>query len=76
MQIVSNLHEMCNHVFWEKIRKKNIITLSSAELAQRMAKVNEFNISQCKLQHFLINFHVCHSLYSYTSNCAPSEDSD
>ena len=37
MQIVSfgdNLQEMSNPVFWEK-KKKNIINLSSAELAQR-----------------------------------------
>ena len=40
MQIVStgdNLHEMSNPVFLEK--KKNIINLSSAELAKRVVKV-------------------------------------
>ena len=39
MQIVSNgdnLHEMSNPVFWEN--KKNIINLSSAELAQKSVK--------------------------------------
>ena len=40
MQIVSgdNLHEMSDPVFWKKIRK-NIINLSSAELAQRVLNV-------------------------------------
>ena len=43
MQIVSigdNLHEISNPVFWEN--KKNIINLSSAELAQKVVKVNPF----------------------------------
>ena len=43
MQIVSNgdnLHEMPNPVFWEKIRK-NIISLSSTELAQTVVKVKK-----------------------------------
>ena len=42
MQIVSNgdnLHEMPNPVFWEKI-KKNITSLSPAELANRLVKAN------------------------------------
>ena len=41
MQIVSkveNLYEMSNPVFWEK-DKKNIISLSSAELSKRVVKV-------------------------------------
>ena len=40
MQFISfedSLHEMSNSVFWEN--KKNIINLSFAELAQRVAKV-------------------------------------
>ena len=40
MQIVSkgdNLHEMSNPVFCEKL--ENVITLSSAKLAQRVVKV-------------------------------------
>ena len=40
MQVVSNgnnLHAMLNPVFWEK--KKNIISVLSAELAQRMVKI-------------------------------------
>ena len=40
MQIVSigdNLHEKSKHIFLEN--KKDVINLSSAELAQRMARV-------------------------------------
>ena len=42
MQIVSNgdnLHEMSNPVSWEN-NKKKIINISSADLAQRVLKVN------------------------------------
>ena len=44
MQIASNgnnLCEMSNPVFWEN--KKNIISLSSAESAQRVVKDEHFN---------------------------------
>ena len=38
-----NLHEMSNPVFWKNNNnKKNIITLSSAELAESVVKVNSF----------------------------------
>ena len=49
MQIVSigdNLHEMSVSVFWGK-NKKNVISLSSAELAKRVVK--RLNVLQgCK----------------------------
>ena len=44
MQIVStgdNLHEISKPIFSKK-NKKNIVKLSSAELAQRVVKVNYF----------------------------------
>ena len=47
MQTVSNgdsLHEISNSVFWEN--KKNIISLSSAELVQRVVEVIELQLSQ------------------------------
>ena len=43
IQIVSigdNLYEMTNLVSWEKKNKKNVTNLSSAKLAQRVAKAN------------------------------------
>ena len=40
MQIVS--HEMSNPTFWEK-QEKNIISLSSAEFTQRVAKANDIS---------------------------------
>ena len=43
MQIVpfgDNLHEISNPVFWEN--KKNTVNLSSAEIAKRVVKVNEW----------------------------------
>ena len=43
MQIVSieeHLHELSKPVSWEN--KKNIINISSAELAQRVVKVKQF----------------------------------
>ena len=40
MQIRDNLHEMSEPVFWKKKKnKKNIISLLSAEIAQRVVKV-------------------------------------
>ena len=39
MQIRDNLHEMSEAVFWKKKNKKNIISLLSAEIAQRVVKV-------------------------------------
>ena len=42
MQIVSlrdNLHEMSKPIFWEN--KKNIMSLLSAELDQRVVKLND-----------------------------------
>ena len=49
MQIVSsgdNLHEMSEPIFWEKKIRKNIINLSSAELAQCVVKVKSLFIYQ------------------------------
>ena len=57
MQIVSNgdnLHEMSIPVFLEK-KKKNIINLSSAELAPRVVKVNLHIISN----HVLVGITGC-----------------
>ena len=36
-----NLHEMSDPIFWGKKNKKNIISLSSAEFAQRVVKVKK-----------------------------------
>ena len=51
MQTVSNgdsLHEKSNPAFWEK-QEKNIISLSSAEFAQRVTKVKKcwMNSNMC-----------------------------
>ena len=46
MQIVSNgdnLHEMSDNVFWEN--KKNSISLSSSEIAQRVVMVKISGLS-------------------------------
>ena len=57
MQIVStgdNLHDMSNPVFWENRTKKNIINMSSAELAQlwwRLTQINKMR-DNCKQQGF------------------------
>ena len=40
MQIVSP--EMSKPLFWEKLEKKNINDLSSAELVQRVVTINTF----------------------------------
>ena len=45
MQIVSwgdNLHEMSKPIFWEKKKKKNIISLPSAKYAHRMVQACNF----------------------------------
>ena len=66
MQIASkgdNLHEMSKHIFWEK-REKNIISLSSAEFAQRVIEV--------KYQSRFMNAFICHKIKKvisfYSSN--------
>ena len=50
MQIVYNLHEILNPVFWGT-NKKNIINFSYAESAQRVVKVKEISTNEFILNH-------------------------
>ena len=64
MQIVSigdNLHDISNPVFWEKY-KKNIISLSSAELAKSVIKVNFVGCLGISDNFKIVSFHFYPSL--------------
>ena len=48
---LDNLHKMSKPVFWKN--KKSIISLSSAELTQRVVKVNDIKTGPIKIFEFI-----------------------